>query len=78
VPQSQAARFDLIQIQIQTNSNLIQIVTKFDRFKKDLPEIKKFGIKYVYEGLEERNNFIHRNFSRLGMEMELKFWEVKV
>jgi hypothetical protein len=36
--------------------------------KKDLPELKKFEIKYVCEGVEEMNNFIHRNFSRFEMD----------
>jgi hypothetical protein len=41
--------------------------------KKELPELKIFEIKYCYEGFEERNNFLHRNFSRLKMDFELKF-----
>jgi hypothetical protein len=32
------------------------------RFKKDLPELKKFEIKFSFEGFDERNNFLHRNF----------------
>jgi hypothetical protein len=46
--------------------------------KKGLPELDKFEIKYDFEGFEERNNFIHRNFFRFGTDFELKFWEVKV
>jgi hypothetical protein len=38
-------RFDLIQIQIQTKSNSIQLVSSFDQSKKELSEIKKFKIK---------------------------------
>jgi hypothetical protein len=30
----------------------------------DLPELKKFEIKYGCEDLEEGNNFLHSNFSR--------------
>jgi hypothetical protein len=63
---------------IQTNSNLTQIISNFDRPKKDLSELEKFGIKYGCEVLEAINNCIHRNFSRLVMEIELKIWEVKV
>jgi hypothetical protein len=39
---ARATWFGLIRIQIQMNSNLIQIVSKFDPSKKDLPELKKF------------------------------------
>jgi hypothetical protein len=46
--------------------------------KKDFPELEKFEIKYGCEGLEERNNFLHRNFSRFEMNFELKFGEIKV
>jgi hypothetical protein len=45
-PQSRAARFNWIRIQTQRNSNTIQIISNFDRFKKDLPELKNFEIKY--------------------------------
>jgi hypothetical protein len=38
---ARAARFDLIYIQIQMNSNIFQIVSSFDPSKKDLPELKK-------------------------------------
>jgi hypothetical protein len=34
--------------------------------------LENFQIKYGIEGLEERNNFPHRNFSRFGMDLELK------
>jgi hypothetical protein len=43
--------------------------------KHDLPRIKKFEIKYGVEGFEERNNFIHMNFSIIEMDFELKFRE---
>jgi hypothetical protein len=36
----------LIQIQIQMDSNYIQILSNFDHSKKDLPELKKFEIKH--------------------------------
>jgi hypothetical protein len=59
-------------------SNSIQIVPMFDRPKKDIPELKKFEIKYGFELCEERNNFIHRNFFRFEIKFELKIWEVHV
>jgi hypothetical protein len=69
---------NLIQFQIQTDSNQVQIVSNFDRSKNGLPELQKFGIKYGCEGLEESNKFVHRNFIRLKINFELKIWEVKV
>jgi hypothetical protein len=46
--------------------------------KKSLSELKKIEIKYVFEALEERNNFLHRNLSRFESDCELKFGEAKV
>jgi phosphoribulokinase len=63
-------RFDLIQIQIQTNLNIIQIISNFDPSKKDLPELEKFEIKYGSEGIEERINFLHRIFSRFEINFK--------
>jgi hypothetical protein len=31
----------------------------------DLPKLKIFEIKYGCEGLEQRDNFLYRNFSEL-------------
>jgi hypothetical protein len=62
----------------QNQFKLIRTISKpfkFDRLKKDLPKIKKFEIKYGFEGFEEWNNFIHRNVFRLEMFVELKIWE---
>jgi hypothetical protein len=42
---------------------------------KVLPELKKFETKYGYEGFEEWNYFLHRNFFRCEMDFELKIWE---
>jgi hypothetical protein len=67
-----------IRFDSDSNSNLIQTISNFDRFRKEFLELKKFGIKYGCEYLEERNNFLHRYFSRLVMEIELKIWELKV
>jgi hypothetical protein len=57
-------KFDLFQ----THSNLIWS-------KQDLPVLQKFEIKYVFGGFDERNNFLHMNFSRFEMDFELKFRE---
>jgi hypothetical protein len=46
--------------------------------KKDLPKLKKFEIKYGFEGFEERNNFLQWNIFKLEKDFELKFWEIKV
>jgi hypothetical protein len=35
----------------------------------------KNEIKYGFENLKEMNNFLHRNFSRFVMDLELKFKE---
>jgi hypothetical protein len=48
----------------------------FNSFEEDLPEFKKFEVKYGFEDLEEMNNFLHRNFHRFGMDLELKFREL--
>jgi hypothetical protein len=48
---------------------------KFNQSKKDLPELKKIEIKYGFEDLEDMNNFLQRNFLRIGMDLELKFRE---
>jgi hypothetical protein len=55
----------------QINSNLFQ-------FNQDLPEIKKFELKYSCEGFDESNSFLYSKFSILEMGLELKFREVKV
>jgi hypothetical protein len=36
----------------------------------------KIEIKYGFEGLEEMNNLLYRNFSRFTMDLQLKFREV--
>jgi hypothetical protein len=46
------------------NSKEIQILSNFDQSKNDLPKLKKFEIKYGYEGFEESNNFLDSNFFR--------------
>jgi hypothetical protein len=39
--------------------------------KKDLSDLENFEIKYYFEGFEEENNFLHRNFYRFEMDFEL-------
>jgi hypothetical protein len=46
-----------------------------DRLKKYLPMIGKIEIKYSFEGFEEENNFLHRNFFRFEIYFELNFLE---
>jgi hypothetical protein len=37
--------------------------------------VENFEIKYGFEGFNERNNFLHRNFFRFEVDFELKFRE---
>jgi hypothetical protein len=56
------------------NSNEIKFDSNrsnFDWPKRYLTELHKFEIKYGCYGIEERNNFIHRNFFRFEMNVEL-------
>jgi hypothetical protein len=55
------------------NSN--QTLSNFIRSKKDLPELKKFKIKYNFYGFDESNNFHYINFLRFEMKFELKIRE---
>jgi hypothetical protein len=50
--------FKRIQIEFQTELNLIHS-------KSDLTRLKKIEIKYGFEGFDERNNFHYRNLLRL-------------
>jgi hypothetical protein len=49
--------FDLIWIQIQLNSNIIQIVSNFDPSRKDLPELKKIEINMVVKLFKKGTTF---------------------
>jgi hypothetical protein len=40
--------------------------------------LEKFEIKYGFEGFDERNNFLHMNFSRFELDFKLKFRESNV
>jgi hypothetical protein len=55
---------------IQTDSKPNKINSNYYCFKKDLPEIEKFEIKYGFEGFEEWNNFLYINFFRLEVNFE--------
>jgi hypothetical protein len=55
---------------LDSNFKRIQIPSNFDRPKKDTPELENFEIKYGYEGFEERNKLLHRNFSRFEMDLK--------
>jgi hypothetical protein len=56
----------------------IQKHPNFDRFKKYLPVLQKCEIKYGWKEFEIRINLPYRNFSRFGMEFELKVRELSV
>jgi hypothetical protein len=40
--------------------------------------LEKIEVKYGFEDLGVINNFLHSNFSRLGMDWELKFREASM
>jgi hypothetical protein len=73
--QRRGARFNSVwtETKIQTRPNWFQNPSNFDYFKQALPGLQKFEAKYGFEDLREMNNFLYSNFSRFGMEMELKF-----
>jgi hypothetical protein len=56
-------------------SKQIQTIPIFGRSEKYVPLLGKIEMKYDFEDLEEINNFLHRNFSRLGMNLKLKLRE---
>jgi hypothetical protein len=60
---SGAVQTSLNPIQISNEFKLFQNPPKFGRSKNDLPEIKKFEIKYGFEDLKKVNNFLHRTSS---------------
>jgi hypothetical protein len=68
---------DIVPVGSQTDSNFvrmvsnqIQIHSNFDRSKHDFPKLKKFEIKYGFQGFDERNNFIHKNVFRFKVDFE--------
>jgi hypothetical protein len=74
-PATQCARFGF-----QTESNLFQMNSNLPQNltgkKGAFPCSKKIQIKCVWKGIEIRNNFPYKNFSRFKMEFELKFREL--
>jgi hypothetical protein len=52
--------------------SIFQIHSNLIRFKIDLPELEQLEIKYGCEYFELRNNVPYCNFSRFGMNFELK------
>jgi hypothetical protein len=61
--------FKMIQTKIQMVPNKFKNHSNSNRCRKDLPGIKN-EIKYGWEGFEEKNNFLHRNF--FSFEMNFK------
>jgi hypothetical protein len=58
---------------VSGNSNrfeYFQIHSKFHLSKLGLPKLKIFEIKYAFEGFEERNNFLYRNFFKFEVDFE--------
>jgi hypothetical protein len=47
-----------------------QIPSKLDQSKKDIPMLRKFEIKYSFEGFKEMNKFLNRNFFRFRVDFE--------
>jgi hypothetical protein len=60
---------------VQNGSKQIQIFSNFDQLEKCLSLLEKIEIKYGFEELGEMNNFLHINFSRFRIDLELKFKE---
>jgi hypothetical protein len=56
----------------------VQIPSTFDHSKKDLSTLEIFEIKYGHEVFEQGNNFLHTEFFRFNMDLQLKFGELKV
>jgi uncharacterized protein YdhG (YjbR/CyaY superfamily) len=63
---------------IQIKFEIIQIHSNLAQIKTSLPELENFKIKYGFEGFDEINNLIHRNFSRFKMNVKIKSQESKV
>jgi hypothetical protein len=62
-------RFKIIQTKIQMISKKIKPI-KLCSFQKGPSGDLKNEIKYRFEGFDERNNFLHRNFSRFEMDFK--------
>jgi hypothetical protein len=76
--QCRAARLKLGLKLVQNysnGSNEIQIPPNFGWFKRYLPLLQKFEIKYGWKAFEMRNNFAYRNFHIFWMDFEIKSWK---
>jgi hypothetical protein len=51
---------------LQNNSNKFELI----QIKDEHTLLEIFQIKYEFEGLEKRNSFLHRNFSRFELDFE--------
>jgi hypothetical protein len=60
------ARNNTVFLFFQNYSNEFQLIWSEDR----LPVLENFQVKYRFEGFEERNNFLHRNFFRFKLYFE--------
>jgi hypothetical protein len=60
---------DSKSIQIQWFKT-IQIIPNFDRAEMYFSVLGKIKIKYGFKGLENMNNFLHRNFFRFRRDLE--------
>jgi hypothetical protein len=56
-------------------TQLVSILSKLWSIKKSLSFPWKNWNKYGFEGFEESNNFLHRNFFRFEMEFKWKIRE---
>jgi hypothetical protein len=54
----------------QTDSIPNQIHSNTFLSKKDLSKVQKIEIKYGFEGFDERNNFLLRNFLKFEVDFE--------
>jgi hypothetical protein len=60
----------LNRIQNLNGIKFFQIPSKLDQSKKDIPMLRKFEIKYSFEGFKEMNKFLNRNFFRFRVDFE--------
>jgi hypothetical protein len=40
--------------------------------------LENFEVKYGFEGFDERNKFLHRNFFKFEVDFEWKLWEASM
>jgi hypothetical protein len=74
--QNSARRRGLKPVQNYSNgSNEIQIPPNLDWFKRYIPLLQKFEIKYGWKEFEIRNNFCYKGLLRVKINFDLKFRE---